>query len=750
MYNIEFDKVRFSNFMSFGREFTEVKLNTGHNFLILGKNNDVGDVGESANGVGKTTIMQAIIFALYGSGIEKMNADEFVNLTNERKLVVELDLKINGVDYKIIRKRKSSELELWKGEESLTRDSMANTDKDIQTLLGISFDVFVRTIFMNSHIEPFMAMTPANQRNMMESILSLDVLASRAKVLKDVIRKDVSDEIKLIERDLQNATASNTKIRDHIEKLRRACLDYDAEHLSKIKAKRNEIASLEFDEVAIRNELEILEGMDVELANAMEVMTEIDKLVSAATTKKTAEEQNLIKLERAYQRRDEYNAKHVAEINEAEAALARLPSPSVLNEYLDLESDYEKIKSSVAVNNERLKTIDQMISRSTAQLNSTIDHAEALAQGKCPTCKQEHFDDVKLDELATKAEALNAEIEGHEAEKAAIASALDVEGKLEALAKELSEILIYNDNIEDYSSTRELATKRAALQAVLDRAYADNPHEIAICDLELEFGGVDDIKARINSHISQIVELSVELNEELAKSDQLGDEKARYKNAMKFKTIHEVEMALLKKANLEDEHGNLCMELNPYTDMMESQAELLIDCESIVENKERAEKELTHINYLIKLLTDPKSFVRKNIIDQYLPFLNKKITEYSEVLGMNHVASINSDMTTDIEYMHKKTSYFTMSRGERLRLNVATSLAFRDLTSILGHSCNLLLADELLDGSSDASGVRRIFDLIKRYVPDVFIISHRAEFKDQVDKNMTVIKSNGFADIEIS
>ena len=108
MSNIVFKRVTMKNFMSFGNVPTSVQLDNGTTFGIIGDNRDIGSDGSSKNGVGKTSTYSAIIFGLFGKSIDKLKADEFVNITNGNKLVVDVEFSKNGVEYVISRGRKPS------------------------------------------------------------------------------------------------------------------------------------------------------------------------------------------------------------------------------------------------------------------------------------------------------------------------------------------------------------------------------------------------------------------------------------------------------------------------------------------------------------------------------------------------------------------------------------------------------------------------------------------------------------------
>jgi DNA repair exonuclease SbcCD ATPase subunit len=269
-----------------------------------------------------------------------------------------------------------------------------------------------------------------------------------------------------------------------------------------------------------------------------------------------------------------------------------------------------------------------------------------------------------------------------------------------------------------------------------------------LVEFEEKHGGVEGIEAKLEETIQKVQDL--ERGKE--RSEVIADDFETSINAIiestGFSEKKDAEQISQKADDLQKRIEEEEKKENPYHETIADYQKMMVDITELEEQKRESDKVLTHVNYLIKLLTNPKSFIRKNIVDRYIPFVNKKMNEYAEQLGLSHVIEIQSDMTVSMEYMTNSVSYFMMSRGERLRANVAASIAFRDLMNLLGRSSNLLLVDELLDGSADAFGMNAIFNMIKATTDEVFIVSHREEFKDSVDRQLVISKSNGFSDIE--
>lgn len=161
-----------------------------------------------------------------------------------------------------------------------------------------------------------------------------------------------------------------------------------------------------------------------------------------------------------------------------------------------------------------------------------------------------------------------------------------------------------------------------------------------------------------------------------------------------------------------------------------------------------------HQEFLLRLLTNKDSFVRKKIIDKNLAFLNSRLTHYLNELGLPHKIIFNNDLTVSISMLGQDLDFDNLSRGERTRLILGLSFSFRDIWENLQHSINLLLIDELLDSGLDGAGIEDALAVLKKLGRDrkknVFLISHREELTGRVNNILNVVKENGFTHFEDS
>jgi energy-coupling factor transporter ATP-binding protein EcfA2 len=155
-----------------------------------------------------------------------------------------------------------------------------------------------------------------------------------------------------------------------------------------------------------------------------------------------------------------------------------------------------------------------------------------------------------------------------------------------------------------------------------------------------------------------------------------------------------------------------------------------------------------HQDFLMKLLTNKDSFIRKKIIDQNLSYLNSRLDYYLEKLGLPHEVKFQSDLSVEITELGRDLDFDNLSRGERNRLILGLSWAFRDIFESLYSTINVLFVDELIDSGMDSNGVEASLAVLKKMVRErgrsTFLVSHREELQGRVSDVLNVIKENGF------
>jgi len=189
------------------------------------------------------------------------------------------------------------------------------------------------------------------------------------------------------------------------------------------------------------------------------------------------------------------------------------------------------------------------------------------------------------------------------------------------------------------------------------------------------------------------------------------------------------------------------IETDPYTEQIEEmQAQAL---QTVSYDELNALTRLQeHQEFLLKLLTNKDSFIRKKIIEQNLSYLNARLTYYLDRIGLPHTVVFQNDLTVSIEELGRELDFDNLSRGERNRLILSMSWAFRDVFESLYQPINVLFIDEMIDSGLDTQGVENALALLKQMSRErhksIWLVSHRDELAGRVENILRVVKENGY------
>ena len=215
------------NFMSVGNQTQAIDFNRNDLTLVLGENLDTGgsDAG-SRNGTGKTTIINALSYAMYGQALTKIRQNNLINKTNGKNMLTTVEFEKNSVPYRIERGRSPNVLKFYiNNTEQETQDGeqqgdSRETQKEIDKLLGMSHDMFKHVLALNTYSEPFLSMRVNDQREIIEQLLGITLLSEKADTLKELLRltkQSITDE----EAKIKATTDANTRISDQVDALKR-------------------------------------------------------------------------------------------------------------------------------------------------------------------------------------------------------------------------------------------------------------------------------------------------------------------------------------------------------------------------------------------------------------------------------------------------------------------------------------------------------------------------------------------------
>ena len=566
--------------MSVGNQTQAVDFEGEQLTLVLGENLDQGgDDSGSRNGTGKTTIINALSYALYGKALTNIRANNLINKTNSKGMLVTLQFEKDSNSYRIERGRGPNFFKFYiNNQEALVDESQGDsrqTQDDVNTLLGMSHDMFKHIVALNTYTEPFLSMRVNDQRQIIEQLLGITILSEKADLLKEQTRqsKDAITEETLKINAIQTA---NEKIEVSIEQLAGRQRAWVSKHKQDQDKLANAIDQLEH--LDIESELESHE----KLSNWTEHNNKITSLRKELST-----------LEPALQRADKSVAKVVKDITELEDAT-------------------------------------------------------------CYTCGQELHADKK------------AEIAERKDKELIDAKAYQVE-----VSDKLSHV------ITDLEAIGDINGKPTTFYDSAKEAYEHRSN-------------VDNLKQTLDTKIA----------EEDPYTAQITD--------LNETAIQKIDWGIV----------------NELTSFKE------------------------HQEFLLKLLTNKDSFIRKKIIDQNLAYLNNRLTYYLDKLGLPHQVLFQNDLNVEITQLGQDLDFDNLSRGERNRLILGLSFAFRDVWESLYQNINLLFIDELIDSGMDTAGVENSLSVLKKMARErsknIYLISHKDELIGRVNHVLRVVKENGF------
>ncbi len=241
--------------MSVGNTTQAVDFNKQQLTLVLGENLDQGgDDSGSRNGTGKTTIINALSYALYGQALTNIRRDNLVNKTNNKGMLVTLTFEKDGKEYKVERGRKPNTMKFFinNEEQELSDQSQGDsrkTQEDINDLLGMSHDMFKHIVALNTYTEPFLALKNNDQRTIIEQLLGITLLSEKADLLREQIRI-TRDRLTEENARIQAVTSSNEKIKENIERLhsrRKAWIAQNKQDCDKLAKAIKELEQLDID-----------------------------------------------------------------------------------------------------------------------------------------------------------------------------------------------------------------------------------------------------------------------------------------------------------------------------------------------------------------------------------------------------------------------------------------------------------------------------------------------------------------------
>ena len=331
---------------------------------------------------------------------------------------------------------------------------------------------------------------------------------------------------------------------------------------------------------------------------------------------------------------------------------------------------------------------------------------------------------------------------------------VDIDAELEAHQK-LEDWTKLNDVL------RQLQKDRASLESTLEQAdkTAKKLHKdleklnekatCYACGQDLPQDKIEEMQKKLEMEYgesnSYVMELSEQLEQTTKDIEAVGD--LDQKPNTYYDTLKEAYDHRQYVESINTALKNKKEEANPYLDQIDELKNQAVQ-EINWDTANTLQKLKEHQEFLYKLLTNKDSFIRKKIIDQNLTFLNNRLTHYLDQLGLPHLVTFKNDLSVEITQLGQELDFDNLSRGERNRLILGLSFAFRDVWENLYQNINLLFLDELIDSGMDSAGVESSLAILKKMSREsgknIFLISHKDELMGRVNNVLKVVKENGF------
>lgn len=391
---------------------------------------------------------------------------------------------------------------------------------------------------------------------------------------------------------------------------------------------------------------------------------------------------------------------------------------------------------------EQVKVTKDLITEETLKLNAIQASNEKIKLSIDQLCvRQKAWNQKKIQDIE-KLESAISELEE-----------LNIEDELENHEKLLNWTQLNNQltGLHKEKSTLETAKQRATqlVKKIEDEIKNLDDALCFTCGQALHADKKAKILEEKNKELSDAVvylsDVDIKLQNVLDSLKGIGDLSIRPRTF--YETAKEAYQHRSNVDNLKSALSNKVKEEDPYQPQIDDLTNTALQpLDWTMINNLTSLKE--HQEFLLKLLTNKDSFIRKKIIDQNLNYLNNRLTHYLDKLGLPHQVEFLNDLSVQITQLGQDLDFDNLSRGERNRLILGLSFAFRDVWESLYQQINLLFIDELIDSGMDTAGVENSLGILKKMGRErnknVFLISHKDELIGRVNNVLKVIKENGF------
>tara|TARA_B100001113_G_scaffold286564_1_gene242123 strand:+ start:1735 stop:3510 length:1776 start_codon:yes stop_codon:yes gene_type:complete len=391
---------------------------------------------------------------------------------------------------------------------------------------------------------------------------------------------------------------------------------------------------------------------------------------------------------------------------------------------------------------EKQKTTKQLLTEEKLKIDAKVASNEKITESiESLKIRSNAWQTQKEEDSKNFAEAIA------ELEKVDIKAELDAHKRLQKHNENYIKLLSLQKE-KAYHEDSYTKAKNTVDKTVSDLEFAEQ-QKCPTCEQELHDDKHTHLVDKLKTTLTESKEYATKLESDLAKIQQdidsigdLGNTPDTYYDSIDEAYNHK---GSLKDLNRQLEQNE--KKQDPYAEQVEELTKTAI--QKIDFDKANELEDLhRHQEFLYKLLTAKDSFIRTRIIEQNLTYLNQRLAWFLGKVKLPHTVTFQSDLTVRIEELGRELDFDNLSRGERNRLILSLSWAFRDVWESLYQQINLLFIDELVDAGMDISGVESsmavLKDMSRTQKKNIFLISHKDELVSRVNSVLKVVKENGF------
>jgi DNA repair exonuclease SbcCD ATPase subunit len=278
---IIFKSIKWKNFLSTGNQFTEVNLTKNTTSLIIG-----------TNGAGKSTVLDALTFSLFGKPFRKINKPQLINSVNEKDCEVEVEFSVGSVEWKVVRGIKPAVFEIWRNGTALDQSAAALDQQKWleQNVLKMNYKSFTQIVILGSStFVPFMQLPAAHRREVIEDLLDIKIFSSMNSLIKEKIRS-IKEDIKVYElkkESLLDKVKMQEEFIEELENRGNANINANTEKIANLDSEvgiyMRENALLEEDIFKYTKEQELVTGASEKLRKLGNLKGKISQKVSTIT-----------------------------------------------------------------------------------------------------------------------------------------------------------------------------------------------------------------------------------------------------------------------------------------------------------------------------------------------------------------------------------------------------------------------------------------------------------------------------------